>query len=184
MCAIAAILHYDSSPGRVDRDELLRVRDRMTCRGPDGAGEWYSVDGKVGLAHRRLAIIDLSDAGAQPMLSFPGLARTEGQSDGTPLHVITFNGEIYNYRELRNQLGSRSYLFRSESDTEVLLQLYAEHGESMVDHLRGMYAFAIWDTQKRALFLARDPFGIKPLYYSENGQSFSLGTFYLSIHSG
>lgn len=132
----------------------------MVRRGPDGAGLWISNDRRVGLANRRLAIIDLSEMGAQPMAS------TDGR-----LQVI-FNGEIYNYRELRVDLEAKGHVFRSQSDTEVLLHLYAEHGEDMVRRLRGMYAFAIWDSARQALFLARDPFGIKPLYYYNDGKAF------------
>jgi asparagine synthase (glutamine-hydrolysing) len=175
MCAIAGILYFDSSSDRVNREELLRLRDRMTARGPDGCGEWYSPDRKLGFAHRRLSIIDLSDAGAQPMLGF-GRSGFSPQPSVLPSAVISFNGEIYNFRELRSTLESRGYLFRSQSDTEVLLHMYAEYGESMCEHLRGMYAFAIWNTEKRELFLARDPFGIKPLYYYRDAQRFCFAS--------
>ena len=151
MCGIAGILAYGDLAPAVDRAELLRMRDRMTARGPDGAGDWYSPDGRLGLAHRRLSIIDLSARGAQPMTS----------ADGR--YVISFNGEIYNYRALRADLEARGRQFRSNTDTEVLLHLYAERGRAMLDELRGMFAFAIWDGQRRSLFLARDPFGVKPL---------------------
>ena len=159
MCGVAGIFAYNNSAPPVDQEELLRIREAMVRRGPDGAGLWISPDRHVGLAHRRLAIIDLSDTGAQPMASADDLFR------------ITFNGEIYNYRELRKELEAKGYRFRSASDTEILLHLYADRGEDMVHALRGMYAFALWDERKRGLFLARDPFGIKPLYYSDNGKS-------------
>ncbi len=158
MCGIAAIFVHGNSPA-VEREKLLRIRDRMASRGPDGAGEWLSPDGRVGLAHRRLAIIDLSDTGAQPMASEDGGL------------VVVFNGEIYNYRQIRASLEKKGRRFRSSSDTEILLHLYAEKGERLVDDLRGMYAFAIWDERKQGLFLARDPFGIKPLYISDNGHT-------------
>jgi len=158
MCGIAALFSYGDAPCP-DREELLRIRDRMALRGPDGAGEWTSPDHRVALGHRRLAIIDLSEAGAQPMQN----------EDGSL--VIVFNGEIYNYRELRDRLIAKGVRFRSASDTEVLLHLYAEEGEGMLGSLRGMYAFAIWDARKKGLFLARDPFGIKPLYYADDGKS-------------
>jgi asparagine synthase (glutamine-hydrolysing) len=130
---------------------------RMAPRGPDGSGDWFSPDRRVGFTHRRLAIIDLSERGAQPMHS----------ADGTL--TITFNGEIYNYRELKAELEAKGYGFRSDSDTEVLLQLYADRGPSMVEALRGMFAFGIWDSRTRKLLLARDPLGIKPLYYADDG---------------
>lgn len=159
MCGIAGILTYRATGAPIRREELLRIRDAMTARGPDGAGLWMSDDARVGLGHRRLSIIDLSQAGAQPMAS----------SDQR-LHIV-FNGEIYNYKQLRSQLEKKGYRFRSQSDTEVLLHLYAEHGVDMVQALRGMYAFAIWDSNKQALLLARDPLGIKPLYYADNGST-------------
>lgn len=159
MCGIVSIFAYSPDAPPVDREELLRIRDRMTARGPDGCGEWYSADGRVGLGHRRLAIIDLSESGAQPM------------QDPATGNVVTFNGEIYNYRELRAKLEQKGYRFRSTSDTEVLLHLYAEKGSEMVHDLRGMFSFAIWDELKKGLFLARDPFGIKPLYYADNGST-------------
>jgi len=144
----------------VDREEVKNIRDHMSPRGPDGSGEWYSSDNRIGLGHCRLAIIDLSAAGAQPM-------RNDDAS-----RIIVFNGEIYNYKELRDSLEKRGYVFRSSSDTEVLLHLYDAKGPDMLHDLRGMFAFAIWDDRKKELFLARDPFGIKPLYYSGNGNTF------------
>ena len=164
MCGIAGIFAYRDSALPVDREEILRIRDAMFSRGPDGAGVWISPDNRIGLAHRRLAIIDLNDTGAQPMTTADGRLR------------ITFNGEIYNYRELRRQLEGKGYRFHSTSDTEVLLHLYADRGADMVHALRGMYAFAIWDELKRGLFLARDPFGIKPLYYCDDGSSIRLAS--------
>src|SRR5215472_6138271 len=157
MCGIVAIFAYRKHAPSVDREELLRIREAMVKRGPDGAGLWVSEDQRIGLAHRRLAIIDVSEAGAQPMAT----------ADGN-FHIV-FNGEIYNYRELRQQLESKGYLFRSQSDTEVLLHLYEEYGADLVEHLRGMYAFAIYDSRQRGLLLARDPYGIKPLYYADDG---------------
>jgi asparagine synthase (glutamine-hydrolysing) len=157
MCGIVGIyaFHYAANP--VDRDELRRIRDHMAARGPDGFGEWYSQDGRVGLGHRRLTIIDLSERGAQPMVSADGKL------------AVTFNGEIYNYRQLRASLEAKGCRFRTQTDTEVLLHLYAEKGEAMVHDLRGMFAFGLWDAEKGALLLARDPYGIKPLYYADDG---------------
>lgn len=159
ICGLAAIFNYHSAAAPVDRPELLRIREAMLRRGPDGEGLWVSDDQRIGLAHRRLAIIDLSASGAQPMATADGAAR------------VVFNGEIYNHRELRQRLETRGYSFQSSSDTEVLLHLYQEYGRDMVQHLRGMYAFALWDNRQRGLFLARDPFGIKPLYIADNGST-------------
>jgi len=164
MCGIAGSFAYNRSAPPVDQNVLLHMRDAMTARGPDGAGAWYSTGQRVGLVHRRLAIIDLSDEAAQPMASADGRL------------VVTFNGEIYNYRELRQRLENKGHVFRTHSDTEVLLHLYAEFGEGMVHELRGMFAFAIWDEKKEVLFLARDPYGIKPLYYSDDGETFSFAS--------
>ena len=164
MCGICGAFAYGDGAPPVDRSELLRVRDAMRRRGPDGEGLWVSADGRIGLGHRRLAIIDLSEAGAQPMSTRDGRLR------------VTFNGEIYNYRALRAALEEKGYRFDSSSDTEVLLHLYAERGADMVHALRGMYAFAIWDERARELFLARDPFGIKPLYYADNGGTFRFAS--------
>jgi asparagine synthase (glutamine-hydrolysing) len=164
MCGIAGIYEYRESAPPVDEGELLRIREAMIHRGPDGAGLWVSPNRRVGLAHRRLSIIDLSEAGAQPMVTADGNFR------------ITFNGEIYNYRELRKELEAKGYRFHSNSDTEVLLHLYADRGEDMVHSLRGMYAFALWDERKKGMFLARDPFGIKPLYYAADDRAFRFAS--------
>jgi asparagine synthase (glutamine-hydrolysing) len=172
MCGIVSIFAYNESAPPVDRYELLRIRDRMITRGPDGAGEWYSEDKRVALGHQRLAIIDLSENGAQPMRS-----RDSGL-------VIVFNGEIYNYRKLRAGLVKKGYIFRSTSDTEVLLNLYADKGRDMVHELRGMYAFVIWDARKKGMFLARDPFGIKPLYYADNGKTFRAASQVKALLAG
>ena len=172
MCGIAGIFAYHYAALPVDREELRTIRDHMAARGPDGKGEWFSENGRVGLGHRRLAIIDLSDRAAQPMAS------ADGQL------VISFNGEIYNYRELRKELEARGRIFRTDSDTEVLLHLYAEKGEAMLAELRGMFAFALWDARKQALLLARDPFGIKPLYYSDNGRTFRFASQVKALLAG
>src|SRR5882672_12841772 len=157
MCGIAGIHAYLDVAPPVDRSELARMNLRMAARGPDGSGDWLSHDGRVGFTHRRLAIIDLSERGAQPMHS----------ADGSL--TITFNGEIYNYRELKSELEAKGRVFRSDSDTEVMLQLYEERGPAMVEALRGMFAFGLWDSRQRRLVLARDPLGIKPLYYADDG---------------
>ncbi|HET7730531.1 MAG TPA: asparagine synthase (glutamine-hydrolyzing), partial [Usitatibacter sp.] len=148
------------------------IRERMASRGPDGAGSWFSADGRAALAHRRLSIIDLTESGAQPMVSADGRL------------AITFNGEIYNFRELRSELAARGARFRSTSDTEVLLHLYAERGAAMVESLRGMFAFAIRDERDRSLFLARDPFGIKPLYYADDGATLRFASQVKALMAG
>lgn len=160
MCGIAGAFGYRGQP--IDADELLAMRDAMRSRGPDGHGLWISEAGQIGLAHRRLSILDLSDAGAQPM------------DDGR--FMIVFNGEIYNHHALRKELEARGRKFISHSDTEVLLALFAEEGPQMLGRLRGMYAFAIWDREARRVFLARDPFGIKPLYYAEHQGMFRFAS--------
>jgi asparagine synthase (glutamine-hydrolysing) len=144
----------------------------MTARGPDGLGEWYSEDERVGFGHRRLSIIDLSERGAQPMTSADGKL------------VVTFNGEIYNYRQLRNLLEAKGCKFRTQTDTEVLLHLYAEKGEAMLNDLRGMFAFGLWDADKNALLLARDPYGIKPLYYADDGWTFRFASQVKALLAG
>jgi asparagine synthase (glutamine-hydrolysing) len=139
-------------------------RDELKHRGPDDAGEWWSDDGHVGLAHRRLSILDLSDLGHQPMQM-----RERGLS-------IVFNGEIYNYKELRQELRSRGRLFHSSSDTEVLLAAYAEWGDDFLARLNGMFAFALYDALKQRMLLARDRVGEKPLFYKMSGH----GLFFAS----
>ena len=131
-------------------------------RGPDGDGEWTGAGDCVGFAHRRLSIIDLSETGAQPMVG----------ANGT---VITCNGEIYNYLELRDSL-SDQWVFRSTSDTETILAAYNRYGDDCVDHLRGMFAFAVWDEKLKRLFCARDRFGIKPFYYTQVGDTFAFAS--------
>ena len=159
MCGIAGIYAYGARASRVSRTELSCVTEHMAVRGPDDSGIWISEDGRVGFGHRRLSIIEVSSLGAQPMSSAAGRL------------TIVFNGEIYNYKALRKRLEAKGHVFVSHSDTEVLLHLYAERGEAMVEDLRGMFAFGIWDRDERRLLLARDPYGIKPLYYADNGNT-------------
>jgi asparagine synthase (glutamine-hydrolysing) len=153
MCGICGVLRLQP-PGPVDREALTRMRDAMAHRGPDEHGVFVADD--VGLGHRRLSIIDLS-SGTQPMAS----------ADGSVW--ISYNGEIYNFQTLRSLLESRGFGFRTKSDTEVILAAYQAFGEGCLDHLRGMFAFALWDAEKRQLLLARDRLGIKPLYYTVQG---------------
>ena len=172
MCGITGIYAYRSTVRSVDHDELVRMRDHMAARGPDGSADWYSSDGRVGFGHRRLSIIDLSWRGAQPMQTADGRL------------VITFNGEIYNYRALRSKLEAKGYVFQSNSDTEVLLHLYAERGHDMLRELRGMFAFGIWDLQEEKLLLARDPYGIKPLYYADDGSTLRFASQVKALMAG
>jgi asparagine synthase (glutamine-hydrolysing) len=162
MCGIAGIFHYQDFQRPVDRDLLLATTRTLAHRGPDGEGIWS--EGPAGLGHRRLSILDLSDAASQPM------------TDETNRFVITFNGEIYNFQELRSLLERSGHRFRSTGDTEVVLTGYKEWGRDVVQRISGIYAFAIWDSTDKTLFLARDPLGVKPLFYSLAGDSFRFGS--------
>jgi asparagine synthase (glutamine-hydrolysing) len=152
MCGIAGFIFAWNATEASALDAVRRMTARMSRRGPDAEGLWTSAG--VVLGHRRLAILDLDVRANQPMVS----------ADGR--YAIVFNGEIYNFRELCQELEADGIVFCTTSDTEVLLTLFAREGERMLPRLRGMFAFAIWDTQSRELFLARDPYGIKPLYYT------------------
>src|ERR1700722_11608885 len=156
MCGISGVLAFKTSNFQVTADYLLRLRETMVHRGPDGAGLWISPDRRVGLAHRRLAIIDLSDAAAQPM------------SNGDGSLQVVFNGEIYNHAEIRRELevlGVRRWKTH-HSDTEVILHAFEQWGIACLEKFRGMFAIALWDAKARRLWLIRDRVGIKPLYYS------------------
>ncbi|MBF0334971.1 MAG: asparagine synthetase B, partial [Alphaproteobacteria bacterium] len=157
MCGIAGIVRLETRGASVDHDELDRLGRSLAHRGPDGAGAWIAADRAIGLAHRRLAVIDPGPGGAQPMEAADGRLR------------LVFNGEIYNHRALRAELEAKGHRFRGRSDTEVLLELYRRDGAAMVERLSGMYAFALWDAERGGLLLARDPWGIKPLYYARAG---------------
>jgi asparagine synthase (glutamine-hydrolysing) len=156
MCGICGL--YDLAGHPVARPVLARMTQMLAHRGPDGVG--YYVEGPIGLGHRRLAIIDLSPAASQPMANEAGDV------------ILTFNGEIYNYLSLRLELEALGYRFRSQSDTEVLLHAYEAWGEQCLERFNGMFAFAVWDARRRELFLARDRYGIKPLYYCQQGHLF------------
>lgn len=171
MCGIAAIVGYGPGAPQVDERELHGIREAMARRGPDGHGTWIAPDGRIGLAHRRLAIVGPSEAGAQPMATRDGRVR------------IVFNGEIYNYRSIRQQLEDE-FDFFSDSDTEVLLYLYQRYGAGLVHRIRGMYAFALWDETRRGLLVARDPFGIKPLYYADDGRTFRVASQVKALIAG
>ena len=150
MCGIAGIINTKAYNKKTIQSRLNAMNNLQAHRGPDGDGIWVHDKGGVGFAHRRLSIIDLTSAAAQPMHSEAG-------------SVITYNGEIYNYIELRQELGEEK--FKTSSDTEVIIKAYEKWGEECVDHLRGMFAFAIWDEINQKLFCARDRFGIKPFCF-------------------
>jgi len=154
MCGICGIYHLERDRP-VAAPEVRRMADALTHRGPDDRGEF--IEGNIGLGHLRLSIIDLSSAGHQPMTN----------EDGR--YWIVFNGEIYNYVELRERLLAQGHTFRSSSDTEVILHLYESEGEHCVTHLNGMFAFAIWDRVEQTLFAARDRLGVKPFYFAQAG---------------
>jgi len=172
MCGIAALFAYGDAAPAVDRTEIEAITERMRPRGPDAGGTWISADSRVALGARRLAIIDLSDEGTQPMTSVD-----------RQLHIV-FNGEIYNYRELRARLERKGARFHSHSDTEVLMELYRQDGAGMVELLRGMFAFAIWDARARRMFLARDPYGIKPLYIADDGRTMRAASTVKALLAG
>ncbi len=156
MCGIAGILNL--SKESVSPTNLRKMTDIISHRGPDGEGQW--IENFVGLGHRRLSIIDLSPAGHQPMIS------------ADQRYVLSYNGEIYNFNEIRIELESYGYQFRSQTDSEVVLYAFAKWGLDCVRKFNGMFAFAIWDTKKQNLHLARDRYGIKPLYYAQFGKTF------------
>src|SRR5438552_4240 len=154
MCGILGV----ASRQRItNRNWIAMGGDAMRHRGPDDAGEWWAPDGRVGFGHRRLAIIDLSPAGHQPM------------RDGTGDLCIVLNGEIYNFIELRRELAAKGHTFRSASDTEVVLAAYREWGTDCLSRLNGMFAFALYDLRRQTLFMARDRAGEKPLFYAVSG---------------
>jgi asparagine synthase (glutamine-hydrolysing) len=157
MCGIAGILSPD--PALISRDRLKKMTDAIAHRGPDGEQAWISGSGLIGLGHRRLAIIDLSDAAAQPMHYLDR-------------YTIIHNGEIYNYREIRDSLAAKGYSFTTRSDTETILAAYDHYGVECLQHFDGMFAFALWDEKEKKLFLARDRFGEKPLFFYHDDEQF------------
>lgn len=161
MCGIAGILRLDGAP--VECGDIKTMTDAIAHRGPDGEGQWC--EGSIGLGHRRLAIIDLSEAAAQPMHSRDGR------------YVITYNGEVYNYRELRRKLEKAGSRFISNSDTEVVLEAVIRWGiDDAIQRFNGMFAFAIWDRQTRKLLLGRDRYGIKPLYVWQTSDQIAIAS--------
>lgn len=160
MCGITGLINLNCAP--VSPVVLKKMTDAIAHRGPDGEGHW--IEGGIGLGHRRLSIIDLSPAGHQPMIS------TDHR------FVLTYNGEIYNYRELRTDLEAEGYWFRSKTDSEVVLHALAHWGTDALLKFNGMFALALWDRKEKTLLLARDRYGIKPLYYTRQGNSFAFGS--------
>ena len=160
MCGIAGIVHLNGAPASTTL--LKNMTDAIAHRGPDGEGQL--VDGSVGLGHRRLSIIDLSPSGRQPMAT----------ADGR--FVISYNGEVYNFRELRTELASRGYKFVSQTDSEVVLKSFAEWGIKCLDRFNGMFAFAVYAKDEHKVYLARDRYGIKPLYYAQLGDTILFGS--------
>lgn len=160
MCGITGLVDLNNAP--VSPAVLQRMTDAIAHRGPDGEGHW--IEGNVGIGHRRLAIIDLSPAGHQPMVS------------ADHRYLLSYNGEVYNFRELRIELEAKGYWFRSKTDSEVVLNALAEWGVKALDRFNGMFALALWDRKERTLLLARDRYGIKPLYYAQTGGQFAFGS--------
>jgi asparagine synthase (glutamine-hydrolysing) len=162
MCGIAGVFEWGRTVGGVSEDLVVRMRETLHHRGPDGEGVFVSPDRRVGFGHRRLAIVDIA-GGAQPMFGEDGVC-------------LVFNGEIYNYPALRRSLSETGVHFKTNSDTEVILHLYQRHGEGCVEHLTGMFAFAIWDPRREHVFFARDPIGEKPFYWADVGGVFVFGS--------
>src|SRR3954469_1292620 len=160
MCGIAGAVSLNGAP--VAEEVIAAMTRVIEHRGPDDEGLW--VEGGVGLGNRRLAIIDLSPAGHMPM------------ADETGDLVITYNGELYNFRELRRELEGLGHVFRSHTDTEVVLRAYKEWGPRCLERLNGMFGLAIWDGRRRELFLARDRYGVKPVYYTQVGDELLFGS--------
>jgi asparagine synthase (glutamine-hydrolysing) len=160
MCGIVALF----SPERpVSAEVLARATASLHHRGPDGQRQWVAPGGEVGLGHARLAIIDL-ETGAQP------LTNEDGQ-----IHVVV-NGELYDFERIRSELQARGHTFRTRSDSEIVLHLYEEYGAHCVHHLRGEFAFVLWDARQRRLLAARDRFGIKPLFYADIGPTLAFAS--------
>jgi asparagine synthase (glutamine-hydrolysing) len=167
MCGISGIINKDGSP--VSHDEIQSINDLIAHRGPDGRGLFFADN--LALGHRRLAILDISAAGHQPMTYIER-------------YVITFNGEIYNYLELKEQLGLDGYRFASKTDTEVILAAYDKWGAACVERFNGMWAFALYDKEKKVVFCSRDRFGVKPFYYADTAERFVFGSEIKQILAG
>jgi asparagine synthase (glutamine-hydrolysing) len=162
MCGIVGVYHYADGERPVDRSLLVAMTRTLAHRGPDGEGIFISKN--VGLGHRRLAILDPSSAAAQPFAGRHGTA------------IVTYNGEIYNFQALRRELERRGHVFRSTSDTEVLVAGYEEWSDAVLERVEGIFAFALWDARRLRLLVARDPMGVKPLFYADDGRTLRFGS--------
>lgn len=171
MCGLVAAYRYRPDAPPIKAAAIIQARDMMAHRGPDGAGLWASADGRAILGHRRLAIIDPLPRGAQPM------------TDDEAALTIVFNGEIYNCRELRQELSALGSTFRTATDTEVVLHVYRRFGVDGLSRLRGMFAFALWDERRQGLLLARDGLGIKPLYVFDIGGMVAAASEFRALRS-
>ena len=169
MCGIAGQFNFGGGPP-IDRDRLTRMTQVLAHRGPNDEGFYLS--GTLGLGFRRLAILDLSPAGHQPM------------SDPAGKVWVVFNGEIYNFREVRRELEALGHVFRSQTDTEVIVLGYVQWGDAILRKLNGMFGLAIWDEPKRRLIVARDPMGIKPVYYSVDDGLLTFGSEIRAVLAG
>ncbi len=167
MCGITGIYRFNK---QVNPDEIDKLTDSLSHRGPDGRGVWFNNKKNLGLGHRRLSILDLTVAGTQPMVS----------PDGK--YVIVLNGEIFNFLEIKSKLALKGYTFKTKTDTEVVLKAYQEWGTKMLDIFNGMWAFAIYDIDKEMLFLSRDRYGVKPLYYFYDNNEFVFASEVKSIY--
>ena len=167
MCGIAGIINFITEP--VFETSIKKMTDSIAHRGPDGEGMF--VDENIGFGHRRLAILDLSVAGKQPMFS------------DDARYVITYNGEVYNFKTIRGELAGLGHQFRSNTDSEVILKSYIEWGEKCVHKFNGMFAFAILDRHSKDVFIARDRYGIKPFYYYQDSERFVFGSEVKAIHA-
>jgi len=169
MCGIAGLIDMR---GGVEAETIVRMRETLSHRGPDDAGAWVSPDGRVGLGHRRLSILDLSPRGRQPMFDHAGKV------------AIVHNGEVYNFRDIREELKGRGLAFRSDTDTEVILNAYLAWGIDCVERLEGMFAFALYDTRSATCHLVRDRLGIKPLFYAEGDSQLVFGSEIRAVLAG
>jgi asparagine synthase (glutamine-hydrolysing) len=169
MCGILGIQNFNK---KIDAGRLIAMRDTMPYRGPDSQGLWFNDEDKIGLAHLRLSILDPTPAGHQP------------REEATHNCVISYNGEVYNYLEIRAVLETKGYTFETGADTEVVLKAYLEYGVDCLKHFNGMFAIAIWDGNKKELFLARDRLGIKPLYYLQDEEEFIFASETKAILKG